>query len=266
MPQVSVEFCRQIRRELLSISYQAKSNHLGPNLSLVELMAVLWNQFLQITPQNFAQKERDYFILSKGHAALVYYLMLAKRGFFPQEHLEKFWHQNDGPFCEHPLSTVPGVDVSTGSLGHGPGISAGLAYGLRASASHHKVVCLLGDGELNEGSVWEAAWWSTREKLGRLLWVIDSNGHQGLGPTAQVSFTNYREKFSSFGWQVHEVDGHSLVKIQNKLNKIDFSGSRPQVMIAQTVKGKGVPFMENQNHWHYQSLTAADFDSAKSFL
>lgn len=247
--------CQKLRMDLISIAYKGKSNHLGPNLSIVELMYSIWDNFLDINPDNFQNKNRDYFILSKGHASLIYYLILCEKGFLKKDFLRESWHKNENIFCEHPLSSIPGVDISTGSLGHGPSISVGLATGLPDS----KVVAILGDGELNEGSVWEAAYLAAREQLGNLLWIIDANSLQGLGKTQDVSFNNFKEKFLSFGLETKEVDGHNLEGISSYLKSVNFKGQKPHVLIAHTIKGKGISFMENEFSWHYKSLNEEQY-------
>lgn len=251
---------RRLRRGLIDLSYRSGSNHIGCGLSIADLIAVIFGRVIDHRPETARTKDRDYFILSKGHACLIYYLALAERGFFRLEELTEQWNRDGSRFCEHPQPSVPGVDVNTGSLGHGLAVGAGLALAL----PHRRVVVLLGDGECGEGAVWEAAGFAGAHRLPGLCAVVDSNGLQGLGPVGRVSGGVLSDKFAAFGWETLEIDGHDLVATERALHSP--RDGRPRAIIARTVKGRGVSFMENKLEWHYRSLSPELHDQAMGEL
>jgi len=245
-----------LRRKIIELSVIAGGGHLGGALSAIDLLVVLYYHVLRIDPENPRWEERDRFILSKGHAALALCPVLADRGFFPEELLSHF-NQLDSPFGMHPdRNKVPGVEMSTGSLGHGLGVAVGVALSGRLDRAKWRVYCLLGDGECHEGSVWEAAMAAAHYKLGNLCAIVDRNMFCIDGPTEEVmALEPFKGKWEAFGWRTLEVDGHDfaqLIKVFESLPPVE--DPRPTVVIARTVKGKGVSFMEGQGAWHYGGL------------
>lgn len=235
-------------------------------LSIVEILTVLYFRHLQVFPQSPLAPGRDRFILSKGHGVLALYGVLAEAGFLSLDDLAAFG-QPGSLLAGHPTEAVPGIDVATGSLGHGLAIGAGLGLAGRVDGATYKTVVLLGDGELNEGSVWEAAMFAAHWSLDRLLAIIDRNGYQQEGPTARVLNTEpLADKWRDFGWNVIEVDGHDLDALCGAVDASERSSGRPSVVIAATVKGKGVPFMEGDPDWHMAWLQGEELERALSAL
>lgn len=242
-----------MRCDIIEMIAEAGSGHPGGSLSCIDILNVLYlGGILKHDPENPDDESRDRFILAKGHAAPALYTVLAHAGYFPREEL-KTLRKLGSRLQGHPDSNLlPGVEVSTGSLGQGLSIATGMACGLRLAGSDSRVFTLLGDGECEEGQVWEAAMFAAHEKLDNLVAIIDSNGLQIDGTVESVCNPgNLRSKFEAFGWQAYEVDGHDLEALAKTLAdaKAEHS-SKPHAVIAYTVKGKGVPFMENQCGWH----------------
>ncbi|MDR2197307.1 MAG: transketolase [Coriobacteriales bacterium] len=247
-----------IRRDILDMITRAKSGHPGGSLSAADIMATLYfGGILRHNPENPALPERDRFILSKGHAAPVLYATLAEAGYFPREELatlRKLGSRLQG----HPdMHKLPGVEVSTGSLGQGLSIAAGLAYALRNRGESAQVFVLLGDGELQEGQIWEAILFAAHQGLGNLVAIIDNNGLQIDGSTDEISSLGAIEaKFRAFGWASHTTDGHDVAALHTALTQAKHYTDAPFALIAHTVKGKGVSFMENQCGWHGKAPSA----------
>ncbi|MDO4328872.1 MAG: transketolase [Lachnospiraceae bacterium] len=242
--------CRAVRRDIINLTADAASGHPGGSLSSVEIMVTLFFDKMNIDPADPRMENRDRFVLSKGHAAPCYYGVLAERGFFDKEQFKSF-RQINGILQGHPdVKKCPGVDASTGSLGQGISIAVGMALGARLAKNGAKVYTLLGDGELQEGQVWEAAMAAAHYKLDNLTVIIDYNGLQIDGTNDQVmSLGNINDKFTAFGFQVIEVaDGNDLQQISDALD-VAVTG-KPKCILAHTVKGKGVSYMENQVGWH----------------
>lgn len=242
-----------MRRDIIEMIHEAGSGHPGGSLSCTDILAALYfGGVMEYDPANPALEERDRFILAKGHAAPALYAALAEAGFFPREELmtlRKLGTRLQG----HPDSNLlPGVEVSTGSLGQGLSIAAGLAAGLRLKNSPAKVYTVLGDGECQEGQVWEAANFAAAQNLGNLVAIVDANGLQIDGALEDVcSAGSLPDKFAAFGWDVHFVDGHDIDALIALFTSLpDAAIGKPQAIIAKTVKGKGVSFMENQAGWH----------------
>ena len=242
-----------IRRDIIEMIHEAGSGHPGGSLSCTDILSALYfGGVMNYDPANPKLEGRDYFILAKGHAAPALYATLAEAGYFPKEELNtlrKLGTRLQG----HPDSNLlPGVEVSTGSLGQGLSIAAGLAAGVRLKGSTAKVYTVLGDGECQEGQVWEAANFAAAQKLGNLVAIIDANGLQIDGALEDVcSAGSLDEKFAAFGWEVHHVDGHDIDALIELFNSLQNAPTgKPQAVIAKTVKGKGVSFMENQAGWH----------------
>ena len=245
-----------LRRKIIELAVIAGGGHLGGALSMIDLLVVLYYRILRIDPKNPRWEERDRFILSKGHGALALCPVLADKGFFDEGLLATF-NQLDSPFGMHPdRNKVPGVEMSTGSLGHGLGVAIGVALSGRLDRAKWRVFCLLGDGECHEGSVWEAAMAASHYKLGNICAIVDRNMFCIDGPTEEIlALEPLKERWEAFGWNALEVDGHDfaqLLDVFENLPPVDHEV--PTVVIAKTVKGKGVSFMEGEGAWHYGGL------------
>jgi len=247
--------------------HRAQSSHLGSAFSMVELLTVLYTKALRVDPRRPDWIERDRFILSKGHACAALYVVLAERGFFPESWLDDFY-QDGGRLAGHVTHVgVAGVEVSTGSLGHGLPIACGMAFAGKQDARHYRVFVLLSDGECDEGSNWEAALFAPHHHLDNLIVIIDYNKIQSLGTVKEVlSLEPFAEKWRSFGWAVQEIDGHDLDQIERTLASVPFESGRPTCIIAHTVKGKGVSFMEHTVLWHYRAPNSAELADALAEL
>lgn len=243
----------RIRVRTLGMIYRAKSSHLGSAFSMAELLAVLYSSILRVDPDHPDWPERDRFILSKGHACAALYVVLAERGFFPREWLDEFY-QDGGRLAGHATHTgVPGVEFSTGSLGHGLPVSCGMALAAKQDGNSYRVFTLLSDGECDEGSNWEAVLFAPHHKLDNLTVIIDYNKIQSLGTVKEVlDLEPFAEKWRAFGWSVSEIDGHNLEEIRKALTDLPKKPGKPTCVIAHTVKGKGVSFMEEKLLWHYR--------------
>lgn len=242
------------------MTHYSKSSHVGTCLSIADILYTLYFKILNIDPANPAKYDRDKFILSKGHGSAALYATLAERGFFPKEYLDRYYI--DGGLLPGHLDRelTPGVEASTGSLGHGLSIGVGMAMANRQTNNPGRVIALLGDGECNEGSVWEAVMLASTLRLNNLTAIIDYNKLQGFGRTNEViNQSNMAERWKAFGWEVHEVDGHH-VKDLDRVCRVVQSG--PKVIIAHTTKGKGVSFMEDRLEWHYKSPDFAQMEIA----
>jgi transketolase len=260
-------FARSIRVQSLRMIHRAKSSHIGSALSMADLLAVLYSRILRVDPSRLDWPERDRFILSKGHACVALYIALAERGFFPGAWLEDFY-QNGSHLAGHVTHVgVPGVEVSTGSLGHGLSIACGMAVVGKRDGRPHRVFTLLSDGECDEGSTWEAALFAPHHHLDNLVAIIDYNKIQSLGPVHEVlDLEPFAAKWRAFGWAVCEIDGHHLDQIEHALSIIPAQPGKPTCVIAHTVKGKGVSFMEGKILWHYRSPDADEMDRAMTEL
>lgn len=239
----------RIRVHVLRMVHRAKSSHVGGLLSIADMLAVLYGKALRIDPAQPDWTDRDRFILSKGHCCAAVYAALAERGFFPKKWLDDYY-TNESHLAGHITHNVPGVEASTGSLGHGLPIGCGMA--LAGKHDHHRVFVMLGDGECDEGSIWEAALFAPHHHLDNLTVIVDYNKLQSFGTVKEVlDLEPFGEKWRSFGWVVREIDGHDFKQIEDALTNVPFELGRPSCIIAHTVKGKGVSFMENQLIWHY---------------
>jgi len=240
----------QYRRELLQAIFHAGAGHTGGSLSCVDILNVLYNRVLQVSPETFSDPNRDRYIQSKGHSVEALYVVLADRGFFPKSELETLCRYKS-PFVGHPTRKVPGIEMNTGALGHGLPISVGLALAAKMDVAPYRVFTLLGDGELAEGSNWEAAMAAAHYQLDNLTAILDHNTLQITGRTRDVcSNEPIDEKFCAFGWNVRTVDGHDMMQLTEALAAAPQSG-QPTCIIANTIKGKGVSFMEDVAKWHH---------------
>jgi transketolase len=235
--------------------------HLGSAFSAIEILRVLYDDVLRFDPQRPKWAKRDRCILSKGHGCLALYALLADKGYFPASELDKFCHF-DGILGGHPdAGKVPGVEASTGALGHGPSIAVGMALAARLQSRDSRIFVITGDGEINEGSVWEAAMSAAKHRLDNLTVIVDYNKHQSYASTAEVQdLEPLGDKWRSFGFAVREVDGHDVPALRRAFSALPLaSGVKPNAIIAHTVKGKGVSFAENNMAWHHKSnLPAAE--------
>src|SRR6185369_15968824 len=234
------QLANRIRRHVLNMTSRAKSSHVGSSFSMAELLAVLYGKALRVDPKNPQWAERDRFILSKGHGCAGLYAVLAETGFFPLEELDTFY-MNGTRLAGHATTTVPGVEVSTGSLGHGLSVGAGMALAAKRGGEPHRIVVMLSDGECDEGSIWEAVLFAPQHQLDNLVCIVDYNKIQSLGTVKEVmDLDPFADKWRAFRWAVREIDGHNVDEISNALDAVPFEPGRPSCIIAHTVKGKGV--------------------------
>lgn len=260
----------ELRSKLLHLcgTYEG-AVHIGGDLSAADIFTALYHHGLDVDPSDISNPDRDRFVLSKGHAAVCMYIAMAMRGFFSYEGIVNTYGQLDSAYGMHPCKVqLPGVECSTGSLGHGLPLAVGMALSARGRGESHRVFCLLGDGETGEGSVWEAAMAGRSNELGNLVAIIDRN-RQLMTSFAEerVVFEPYPDKWAAFGWNVVNIDGHDMGQLVDALDKLPAADSnRPTVIICETVKGKGVDFMERNLGWHAGSLGAADLERAMEAL
>jgi transketolase len=261
------DFAHRIRLKTLQMICRAKSSHIGSAFSMTDLLAVLYTDILRVNPQDPDWLERDRFILSKGHACAALYVALAERGFFPTAWLEEFY-QDGGRLAGHAThSGVPGVEISTGSLGHGLGIACGMALAGKRDRQAYRVFTMLSDGECDEGSVWEAALFAPHHQLDNLIVIVDYNKIQSLGSVKEVlDLEPFRAKWESFGWSTREIDGHDIAQVKQTLQHVPCEQGKPTCVIAHTIKGKGVDFMENELLWHYRTPNAEEMTQALAQL
>jgi len=260
------ELARRVRVHCLKMTSSGGGAHVGSAFSCADILSVLYTGILRVDPGNPRWPERDRFILSKGHAGSALYAVLAERGFFPVERLDA--HYRDGSdLCGHVSHKgIPGVEFSTGSLGHGLSVAAGMAFGARLNAESHRLFALLSDGECDEGSTWEAALFAAHHRLDNLIAIIDYNKLQSLASvSATLGLEPFADKWLSFGWEVSEVDGHDLSALGRVLGQPPVA-TKPRCIIAHTTKGKGVSFMENSILWHYRVAVGEEFDQALTEL
>ena len=258
----SIELARNIRRLALQMVAKAKASHIGGALSMADLLAVLYSGILNVRPEDPGWAYRDRFILSKGHSCTALYAALALKGFFRVEELSTYG-QDGSQLMSHISHHVPGVEFSTGSLGHGLPFGCGKALAARRSGKDWRTFVMLSDGELDEGSNWEAILFAPQHKLDNLVAIVDYNKIQSLGSVAEVMELHpLADKFRAFRWGVKEIDGHDHDAIQEALSNLPFEAGKPSCIIAHTIKGKGVDFMENSLQWHYSSPKAEQLEEA----
>ncbi len=258
----------RLRAEVVEMSHRAKAPHLGSALSCIDiLVAAYWGGGFRIDPDQPDSPDRDRVILSKGHASSALYAVLAEGGFFPREELANY-ARTGSPLTEHMgPHCVPGVEAATGSLGHGLSLGAGMALAGRIQKRDYRVGVVLSDGECNEGSVWEAAMFAAAQGLGNLLAVVDFNRWQATGRSEEVlALSPLVDKWAAFGWQAVEVDGHDLAALLAEMSPKSCIEDRPKCVVARTIKGRGVSFMEDDNNWHYRIPTAEEVDAARDEL
>jgi len=240
-----------LRRLIMEMIYTAKAGHTGGSLSCVDILNVLYNQIMDITPQNFQDFNRDHYIHSKGHSVEALYAVLAEKGFFKIEELKKI-EKFGSDFIGHPTVNVPGIEHNTGALGHGLSVAVGIALAIKKNNRNDRVFTIMGDGEITEGSIWEASACAAHYQLDNLVAIIDRNTLQITGRTKDVmSMEPLENKFSSFGFSVQWVDGHSIADLIEIFEKTPFEVGKPNLILARTVKGKGISFIEDQVQWHH---------------
>jgi len=262
------EIASEIRGRVIANSHNTQTPHLGSCLSCVDILVAAYFHSLRINPQKPRDVERDRFILSKGHGAPALFQVLAMRGFYPEAMLDSYG-QDGGILAEHPPTPdhLEGIEAATGSLGHGLPIGLGMALSARINKKNYSVVVVLGDGECNEGSVWEAAMMAAAQRVGNLMIIVDFNKWQGTGRSEKVlALSPLVDKWRAFGWDACEVDGHDMEQLVKVLSQDKTSDGKPIAIVAHTVKGKGVSFMEDDNNWHYKIPSAEEVATAHKEL
>jgi transketolase len=256
-----------LRGRIIEMCHAAKSAHLGSSLSCADILVAAYWSALRIDPAKPQDPDRDRFILSKGHAAMALYATLALRGYFPEAELATY-NEDGGRLAEHPpANQLPGVEAATGSLGHGLPLAVGMALAGRLQQRDFRIFALMSDGENNEGSVWEAAMFAAGQGLQNLCVVIDYNKWQATDRSNEVmALAPLADKWRAFGWDASEIDGHDVEAIAERLRAAPNGSGKPVALIAHTVKGKGVSFMEDDNNWHYRSPTAEEVVLARREL
>jgi transketolase len=257
------KIAKAVRRDIIRIIYNAKAPHIGSSFSAVEILVALYFKYLKVSPRRPFDNNRDKFILSKGHGCSALYAVLARKGFINSDILDRFGC-NGGALEEHPsLDIAKGIECSTGSLGHGLSIGVGMALAAKYDRRKSRVYVLLSDGETESGCVWEAAMFAGQHKLDNLIAIVDYNKIQALGKVKEIiDLEPYGDKWRSFGWEVREIDGHHFGEIFSAFNGIPFKKGKPSIIIAHTVKGKGVSFMEDRLLWHYRCPDKEEYDKA----
>ena len=257
---ITKDFAKSMRKNTLTMVNRGGSPHIGSILSIVDILAVLYGSVMNVDPENPDWEKRDRFILSKGHAGAGVYAALAEKGFFSSDTL-KDHYKNGSIFSGHVSHKgVPGVEFSTGSLGHGLGVGSGMAYAAKIDKKNHKVFVVLSDGECDEGSNWESILFASHHKLSNLTAIVDYNKLQSIKSIEEtLGLEPFVDKWQSFGWDVHEIDGHDHSALQEAFSA---HTNKPKCIIAHTIKGKGVSFMENDVVWHYRTPRDEEFEAA----
>ena len=257
----------ELRDYTLDLIYGAKTGHIGGDFSEAEIMTALYFNVLKVDPENPDDPGRDYFILSKGHSVEMYYAALTKRGFLDAEDVMNRYSRFGSPYIGHPNNKLPGIEMNSGSLGHGLPVSVGIAKGLQMDGKENRVYVLMGDGELAEGSVWEGAMAAAHYKLDHLTAIVDRNRLQISGPTEIVMHhDDLAARFSAFGWRVIVTEGNDIDALLAAFADAKETVGQPTVIIAETTKGKGVSFMENKAGWHHRVPTEEEYALAKKEL
>lgn len=253
----------RMRRTVLDMAYAGSTVHIGCAFSIIELMTVLYRSHLRYPSNDPHSKNRDYLILSKGHGVMAQYACMYEMGWLNDSHIQGYF--KDGSELKGLSdSRIPGLEVTSGSLGHGFSVGVGIAMGLKLKMTDQKVFAIVGDGELNEGPIWEGALVASHHRMDNLMMIVDKNGFQAMGTTDDVlALGNLTKKLESFGFDTLETDGHDEEAVDMAINQLWRNGTgRPKALIAHTVKGKGVPFMESDNRWHYTRLDSQTYAAA----
>ncbi len=254
---------KQLRKLIVRGLEGGGRGHIGSSMSLVEIMRVLFDSYLRFRPSDATWPDRDRLILSKGHGCLALYAILADKGFFDPEELDSFCKFN-ARLGGHPeLGKVPGVEASTGALGHGLPMAVGMALAAKIKKQSHRIVVIMGDGEINEGTVWEAAMSASKHQLTNLIAMVDYNKLQSYGATKEVlDLEPLADKWRAFGFEVVEVDGHDMSALENLVARLPLNAQKPTAVICHTIKGKGIPFAEGKAEWHHKSgLSSQDISA-----
>jgi transketolase len=256
-----------LRKTILEMAYAGATVHIGCAFSIVEILAVLYRQHLRYPSNNPLAQDRDYLVLSKGHGVMAQYACMRELGWVTDEQVQGYF--SDGSTLKGLSdSRVPGLEVTSGSLGHGFSVGVGLALGAKRNATDQKTYVIAGDGEINEGPIWEGAMFAAHQTLSNFMVIIDENGFQAMGRTVDViNLGSIEAKFKAFGFETAHVDGHDEAALNEAIRKLWQSpDTSPKALIAKTVKGKGVDFMENNNRWHYTRLNAHTFEQALAYI
>lgn len=259
----AIELAKRLRIHALQMTSQAGSSHIGSMLSIADIVSVLYCDVLKVDPSQPRWSQRDRVILSKAHAGAILYAALAEKGFFPIHDLATYYQNGSrlGGHVSH--GDVPGVEMSFGSLGHGLPVGAGMAYAAKLDHADHRVFVLLGDGECDEGSNWEAILFCAHHRLDNMIVIVDYNKIQSLDTVANtLGLEPFADKWRAFGWGVQEVDGHCHAAIKSALKEAPWKAGVPNCLIAHTTKGKGVSFMENSVLWHYRAARGEEYEKA----
>lgn len=257
------DLAKKIRIHALNMTSRGGSSHIASSFSQADILAVLYGKIMHVDPCNPSDPDRDRFILSKGHAGASVYACLGECGFFPVEKLNT--HYQDGSDLSGHVSHkgIPGVELSTGSLGHGLGVATGIALAGKMNNKKYRVFVILSDGECDEGSNWEAILFAAHHKLDNLTVIVDYNKIQSLAPVSEtIALEPFIDKWLSFGWGAIEIDGHDHAELEDTFTKLPVENGKPSVILANTVKGKGVSFMENTVLWHYRCAKGDEYDAA----
>jgi transketolase len=262
------KLAREMRARIIENSHRTNTPHLGSCLSCVDILVAAYFNVLNIDPTAPANPDRDRFILSKGHGAAALFPVLATRGFYPESLLDTYG-EDGGLFAEHPPTPkhLAGIEAATGSLGHGMPMGLGMALAGRIQKRSYNVIALVSDGECNEGSIWESAMLAASQRVERLCVVVDFNKWQATGRSREIlALDPLVDKWRAFGWSAVEADGHDMAGLVTLLSKVPNGSGKPMVIVAHTVKGKGVSFMEDDNNWHYRIPKAEEVAAAKKEL
>jgi len=258
---------KELRKEILTMAFKSQRHHISSSLSIIDVLVVLYWGVLKISPQDHWNLKRDRFILSKGHAASALYAVLADRGFFPKKYLESYGKEGTILGIHPDYGYLAGIELSTGSLGHGLSAGCGMALAAKLDSLNSRVFVLLSDGECDIGTVWEAVLFANQQKLDNLVAVVDYNKFQAFGKVKDViDLEPFVKKWKAFGWEVREVNGHNFKQLLQATKSVPLKKGKPTVIIAHTVAGKGVSFLENKLEWHYLNLTKEQYKRAISEL
>ena len=262
------ELARQLRILIADLSYKSKAHHIGSAFSCIDILISLYGNILNYNPNNPNSDDQDWFYMSKGHAALALYVILAEFGYVTKKTLYDKFLVNGQKLGAHPdRFSLPGIELPSGSLGYGLSIGAGVALANKLNNRNHNVFILLGDGECNEGTIWEAAMFASHHNLDNLVAIIDYNHLQGFGTTDEVlNLEPLTDKFNSFGWSVYKIDGHDFQQLNDTFENVIKTGNGPSIIIAETIKGKGYSKFENKLSSHYEVLNAHSYKDIKNEL
>jgi len=255
---------KEIRKQILKMIVKANASHIAPSFSIVELLVYLYEKVLRIDPKKPDDPDRDKFILSKGWAVSGLYSILAHKGFFDKKLLNSYCENGSKMIGMTTINKIPGIEASTGSIGHGLPIAAGMAMALKLNKINQRVYVIIGDGECDEGSIWETALIASHHKLNNLIAIIDYNKWQSFGRTNEVlNLEPLKSKWQAFNWQVIEINGHNFNEIESAINKSYLSKNKPIMIIAHTIKGKGLSIIEDDNDYHYKTPRIQELIVAK---